>query len=130
SRSLPRVADALLPALDAAGVPVVDAGAELPPAHDPVVAALLLLLHTALEGGRGTDTEATLRLLSGPIGTAHPVAMRRLRRGLRPSGIGEGVAREQGLHRMVDDEKERYDDRTAAVDAAPAPQAGAAHRAT
>src|SRR5699024_9487668 len=59
SRSLPRVADALLPALDAAGVPVVDAGAELPPAHDPVAAALLLLLHTALGGGRGADTGLT-----------------------------------------------------------------------
>lgn len=119
SRSLPRVADALLPALDAAGVPVVDAGAELPPAHDPVVAALLLLLHTALEGGRGTDTEATLRLLSGPIGRADPVAMRRLRRGLRRSGIGGGVPSAEVLRGLVLADEEPSDTGLTAVELAP-----------
>ena len=101
TRSLPRVADALLAALDAAGVPVVDAGAELPPAHDPVVAALLLLLRSALEGADGTDAERTLALLSGPIGRADPVAMRRLRRGIRRSGIGGSEPSAETLRRLV-----------------------------
>lgn len=101
TRSLPRVADALLAALDAAGVPVVDAGAELPPAHDPVVAALLLLLRSALEGPGGTDAERTLALLSGPIGRADPVAMRRLRRGIRRSGIGGSEPSAETLRRLV-----------------------------
>src|SRR5699024_4889184 len=123
SRSLPRVADALLPALDAAGVPVGDAGAELPPAHDPVVAALLLLLHTALEGGRGTDTEATLRLLSGPIGRADPVAMRRLRRGLRRSGIGGGVPSAGVLRGLGLADEEPSGTGLPAVDSAPVSRA-------
>ncbi|MFN3602416.1 MAG: PD-(D/E)XK nuclease family protein [Dietzia sp.] len=101
SRSLPGVVDALLPALDAAGVPVVDAGAELPPAHDPVVAALLLLLRSALQGADGTDAEHTLALLSGPIGRADAVAMRRLRRGIRRSGIGGSVPSAQTLRDLV-----------------------------
>lgn len=101
TRSLPRVVDALLPALDAAGVPVVDAGAELPPAHDPVVAALLLLLTSALEGEYETDTDRTLELLSGPIGRADAVAMRRLRRGLRRSGTGGSRQSAEILHELV-----------------------------
>ncbi|MEH6821558.1 MAG: ATP-dependent DNA helicase [Dietzia psychralcaliphila] len=101
SRSLPGVVDALLPALDAAGVPVVDAGAELPPAHDPVVAALLLLLRSALRGADGTDAEHTLALLSGPIGRADAVAMRRLRRGIRRSGIGGSEPSAETLRALV-----------------------------
>ena len=101
SRSLPAVVDALLPALDAAGVPVVDAGAELPPAHDPVVAALLLLVRSALQGADGTDAERILTLLSGPIGRADAVAMRRLRRGIRRSGIGGSEPSAQTLRTLV-----------------------------
>lgn len=101
TRSLPRVVDSLLPALDAAGVPVVDAGAELPPSHDPVVAALLLLLASAVEGDRGTDADRTLMLLSGPIGRADAVAMRRLRRGLRRSGIGGSQQSAEILRELV-----------------------------
>lgn len=101
TRSLPRVADALLAALDAAGVPVVDAGAELPPAHDPVVAALLLLLRSVVEGEDLTDEARILTLLSGPIGRADAVAMRRLRRGIRRSGIGGVEPSAATLRRLV-----------------------------
>lgn len=101
TRSLPRVADALLAALDAAGVPVVDAGAELPPAHDPVVAALLLLLRSVVEGDQNTDEERILTLLAGPIGRADAVAMRRLRRGIRRSGIGGAEPSASTLRRLV-----------------------------
>lgn len=88
TRSLPRVTDALLPALDAAGVPVVDAGAELPPSHDPVVSALLLLVRSTLDGAGAADAESMLAMVAGPVGRADAVAMRRLRRGLRRSGFG------------------------------------------
>ncbi|MGX1767273.1 PD-(D/E)XK nuclease family protein [Dietzia sp. NPDC055343] len=101
TRSLPRVADALLASLDAAGVPVVDAGAELPPAHDPVVAALLLLLRSVAEGDEFTDEERILTLLAGPIGRADAVAMRRLRRGIRRSGIGGAEPSATTLRRLV-----------------------------
>lgn len=104
TRSLPRMTDALLPALDAAGVPVVDAGAQLPPAHDPVVAALLALVRSALPGaerGPHADPTAVLALLSGPIGRADPVAMRRLRRGLRRSGHGGSRPSAETLRDLV-----------------------------
>jgi superfamily I DNA/RNA helicase/RecB family exonuclease len=119
SRSLPGVVDALLPALDAAGVPVVDAGAELPPAHDPVVAALLLLLRSALEGAPGTDAERTLALLSGPIGRADAVAMRRLRRGIRRTGIGGSEPSAETLRSLVLDEQARAPSGLTAVELAP-----------
>ena len=101
TRSLPRVSDALLAALDAAGVPVVDAGAELPPAHDPVVAALLLLLRSVAQADDHTDEDRILTLLSGPIGRADAVAMRRLRRGIRRSGIGGSEPSATTLRRLI-----------------------------
>lgn len=101
TRSLSRVADALHVALDAAGVPVVDAGAELPPAHDPVVAALILLLRSVVEGEEETDEDRILTLLAGPIGRADAVAMRRLRRGIRRSGIGGVDSSATTLRRLV-----------------------------
>ena len=119
TRSLPRVVDALLPALDAAGVPVVDAGAELPPAHDPVVAALLLLLRSAVEGAEGTDAERTLALLSGPIGRADAVAMRRLRRGIRRSGIGGSEPSAETLRTLVLDGQDPGPSGLTAVELAP-----------
>ncbi|WP_017836602.1 PD-(D/E)XK nuclease family protein [Dietzia sp. UCD-THP] len=119
SRSLPRVVDTLLPALDAAGVPVVDAGAELPPAHDPVVAALLLLVRSALQGADGTDAEQTLALLSGPIGRADAVAMRRLRRGIRRSGIGGSAPSAETLRALVLAEGDPVPSGLTAVELAP-----------
>ena len=104
TRSLPRMTDALLPALDAAGVPVVDAGAELPPAHDPVVAALLAVIRSALPGassGPAADPTAVLALLAGPIGRADPVAMRRLRRGLRRAGVDGARPSAEALRDLV-----------------------------
>lgn len=119
TRSLPRVADALLTALDAAGVPVVDAGAELPPARDPVAAALLLLIRTTLTGETGPDAESALTLLSGPVGRADAVAMRRLRRGLRRSGVGGGEPSAETLRRLVVAEEEQIPPGLTAVELAP-----------
>lgn len=109
TRSLPRMTDALLPALDAAGVPVVDAGAQLPPAHDPVVAALLAVVRSALPGagaGPHADATAVLGLLSGPIGRADPVAMRRLSRGLRRTGTGGARPSAETLRDLVTAEED------------------------
>ncbi|WP_255584258.1 PD-(D/E)XK nuclease family protein [Dietzia sp. ANT_WB102] len=119
TRSLPRVADALLAALDAAGVPVVDAGAEIPPAHDPVASGLLLLVRSAVEGEAGTDAERTLAMLSGPIGRADAVAMRRLRRGLRRSGIGGLEPSADTLRRLVLAKEDQIPPGLTAVELAP-----------
>lgn len=119
TRSLTRVADPILAALDAAGVPVVDAGAEIPPAHDPVAAGLLALVRSAVEGGAGTDEDRTLALLSGPIGRADALAMRRLRRGLRRSGIGGSEPSARTLRRLVLDEGDQLPPGLTAVELAP-----------
>ena len=119
TRSLPRVADALHAALDAAGVPVVDAGAELPPAHDPVVAALLLLLRSVVEGEDLTDEARILTLLAGPIGRADAVAMRRLRRGIRRSGIGGVEPSATTLRRLVLAEEDQLPQGLTVVELAP-----------
>ncbi len=119
TRSLPRVSDALLAALDAAGVPVVDAGAELPPAHDPVVAALLLLLRSVVEDEALTDESRVLTLLAGPIGRADAVAMRRLRRGIRRSGIGGIEPSATTLRRLVLAEEDQLPPGLTVVELAP-----------
>ena len=119
TRSLPRVADALLSALDAAGIPVVDAGAELPPAQDPVAAALLLLLRSAVEREEATDAERVLTMLSGPIGRADAVAMRRLRRGLRRSGIGGTATSAETLRGLVLADEDQIPPGLTAVELAP-----------
>lgn len=119
TRSLPRVADALLAALDAAGIPVVDAGAELPPAQDPVAAALLLLLRSVVEKESATDAERVLTMLSGPVGRADAVAMRRLRRGLRRSGIGGTETSAETLRRLVLADDDQIPPGLTAVELAP-----------
>lgn len=119
TRSLPRVADALLAALDAAGVPVVDAGAELPPAQDPVVAALLMLLRSVVRPRDATDAEYVLSMLSGPVGRADAVALRRLRRGLRRSDIGGTETSAETLRRLVLADDEQVPPGLTAVELAP-----------
>ncbi|WP_238529324.1 ATP-dependent DNA helicase [Dietzia alimentaria] len=119
TRSLPRVADSLLAALDAAGIPVVDAGAELPPARDPVAAALLLLLRSVVEREDATDAERVLTMLSGPVGRADAVAMRRLRRGLRRSGIGGTDTSAETLRRLVLADEDQIPQGLTAVELAP-----------
>ena len=130
TRSLPRVADAVLSALDAAGVPVVDAGAELPPARDPVAAALLLLVRTCLAGREGTRADQVLTLLSGPVGRADAVAMRRLRRGLRRAGVGGGEPSAETLRKLVVSEEGQIPAGLTAVELAPVTRVRRARAAT
>lgn len=92
ARSVPRVLPPLRRALLAAGVPVATATSELPLARQHGVGGLLAVLR-ALSGGEFTGEDA-LALLSGPIGGAEPVSLRRLRRGLRRVELAAGGDRD------------------------------------
>lgn len=91
-RSVPRVLPPLRRALLAAGVPVTTAAAELPLARQHAVGGLLLALRV-VAGGPFTGEDA-LALLSGPVGGADPVTLRRLRRGLRRIELAGGGERD------------------------------------
>lgn len=65
---------------DSVGIPIVDAGAEVPPAEDPMVRALLDVIESVL---RAPDEQDTRALLMGPLGKADPADFRDLRRTLR-----------------------------------------------
>lgn len=92
ARSVPRVLPPLRRALLAAGVPVTTAASELPLARRHGVAGLLSVMR-ALVGGEFTGEDA-LALLTGPIGGAEPVSLRRLRRGLRRVELASGGDRD------------------------------------
>lgn len=92
ARSVPRVLPPLRRALLAAGVPVTTAASELPLAKQHGVAGLLSVMR-ALVGGEFTGEDA-IALLSGPIGGAEPVSLRRLRRGLRRVELASGGDRD------------------------------------
>nr|WP_024795492.1 ATP-dependent DNA helicase [Tomitella biformata] len=91
-RSVPSSLAALRRALLAAGVPVTTAANELPLARLHGVSSLLLALR-ALTGAEFTGDDA-LALVSGPLGGADPVALRRLRRGLRRAELASGRERD------------------------------------
>lgn len=91
-RSVPRVLAPLRRSLLAAGVPVTTAASELPLARQHAVGGLLLALR-AIAGGPFTGEDA-LALVSGPVGGADPVTLRRLRRGLRRVELAAGGERD------------------------------------
>ena len=91
-RSVPRAIAPLRRALSAAGVPLVTPASELP-LHRQHGAVGLLLVLRALVDDR-FDGEDALALLSGPIGGADPVGLRRLRRGVRRVEIAAGGERD------------------------------------
>ncbi len=76
-RSLPTLRRALL----AAGVPIAAPVDELPLGRQPAVVPLLLVLRYATRPGE-LDADAATALLTSPLGSADPMRMRRLRRGL------------------------------------------------
>lgn len=78
ARSLP----VLHRALRTAGVPVGDVGDDLPLASRPAVRPLLFVLRAVL-WPRLLNAELAEMLLSSPLGGADPMALRKLRRGLR-----------------------------------------------
>ncbi|SNT33469.1 ATP-dependent helicase [Rhodococcoides kyotonense] len=91
-RSVPRVVAPLRRALQAAGVPVVTPASELPLHRQHGTVGLLLVLRAMVD--ESFDGEDALALLSGPIGGADPVALRRLRRGVRRIELASGGERD------------------------------------
>ncbi|MBJ8348793.1 ATP-dependent helicase [Antrihabitans sp. YC2-6] len=90
-RSVPLSYAPLRRALSAAGVPVTTAVSELPLARQRGAAWLLLVLQATSAEFSGDDAIA---LLSSPLGGADPVALRRLRRGLKRIEMKRGGDRE------------------------------------
>ena len=81
SRSARRTLPALRRALLAAGVPIAAPPDELPLARQPAVVPLLMVLRYAARPDE-LDADAATALLTSPLGSADPMRMRRLRRGL------------------------------------------------
>ncbi|MPY85642.1 MAG: AAA family ATPase [Actinophytocola sp.] len=81
-RSAGRTFPVLQRALRAAGVPIAAAADELPLARNPAVRPLLTALRVAADPSL-LDARLAEELLSSPLGGADPLALRRLRRGLR-----------------------------------------------
>ncbi|MEU4807116.1 ATP-dependent DNA helicase [Actinosynnema sp. NPDC023587] len=112
TRSLPVLQRALL----AAGVPVAVPTDELPPARQPAVAPFLALLRCAATPG-SLDEDTAAMLLASSLGGADPLALRRLRRGLRRLEMAAGGDRPSGelLVEVIES-----DDRLAALEDAEA----------
>ncbi|WP_373292293.1 ATP-dependent helicase [Actinokineospora fastidiosa] len=88
-RSATRSVPVLHRALAAAGVPVAAPGDELPLAQQPAVRPLLAVLRCAASPDQLDPATAEL-LLSSQLGGADPLALRRLRRGLRRLEVAAG----------------------------------------
>lgn len=69
-------------ALRAAGVPIASAAEELPLARQPAIRPVLAVLRVAADPDV-LDVDLAETLLSSPLGGADPLALRRMRRGLR-----------------------------------------------
>ncbi len=82
-------------ALLAAGVPVAVPSDELPLAQQPSVRPLLALVRAAASPG-SLDEDTAAMLLSSAYGGADPLALRRLRRGLRRLEMAAGGDRPSG----------------------------------
>jgi len=90
-RSLPVLRRALL----AAGVPLAVPAEDLPLMRHAVVRPLLELLRAAASAVP-LDEDTAVLLLSGPLGGADPLALRKLRRGLRRLELAGGGERGSG----------------------------------
>lgn len=90
-RALPTLRRAML----TAGVPLAMPREELPLARHPAVWPFLALLRTATRPD-WLDEDAAVALLSSPLGGAHPLALRRLRRGLRWLAVAGADQRSSG----------------------------------
>lgn len=106
-RSVPASSAVLRRALAAAGVPMATAANELPLARQHGASALLLALRAITarpspvrSGERRSSartsftTDDAVALVAGPIGGADPIALRRLRRGIRRAELDSGRDRE------------------------------------
>ncbi|MBC6469416.1 ATP-dependent helicase [Actinomadura alba] len=93
-RSAVRQVPVLRRALSQAGVPVVVAGDEVPLYAEPAVRPIIILLRCALKRGHLND-EMAEDLLTGPLGGADALSMRRLKRALRDLEALSGGERPQ-----------------------------------
>ncbi|MDJ0361159.1 ATP-dependent DNA helicase [Rhodococcus sp. H29-C3] len=91
-RSVPRTIAPLRRALQSAGVPIVTPASEIPVHRQHGAVGLLLVLRAIVD--ESFDGEDALALLSGPIGGADPVSLRRLRRGIRRIELSSGGERD------------------------------------
>lgn len=91
-RSAVRTFPVLQRALRASGVPIAVAADELPLARNPAVRPLLTVLKVAAHPTL-VDAEIAEQLLASPLGGADPLALRRLRRGLRRLELASGGRR-------------------------------------
>ncbi|OZE20949.1 ATP-dependent DNA helicase [Rhodococcus sp. 05-2254-6] len=99
-RSVPRTLAPLRRALHGAGVPMITPTSELPLHRQHGAVGLLLVLRAISDPS--FDGEDALALLSGPIGGADPVGLRRLRRGVRRLELASGGERDSAeLLRVV-----------------------------
>ena len=90
SRSARRSLPVLRRALLAAGVPIAVPADEVPLARQPAVVPLLMVLRYAARPD-DLDADAATALLTSPLGSADPMRLRRLRRGLlRLHAAGQG----------------------------------------
>ncbi|GLZ35905.1 DNA helicase [Lentzea sp. NBRC 105346] len=111
-RSTTRELPVLQRALLAAGVPVAVPSDELPLAQQPAVRPFLSLLRCAAVPG-SLDEDTAAMLLSSALGGADPLALRKLRRGLRRLEMAAGGDRPSGqlLVEVIEN-----DDRLAALE--------------
>ena len=79
-------------ALRAAGVPIASTAEELPLARQPAVRPLLAVLRVAADP-QVLDVDLAEMLLASPLGGADPLALRRMRRGLRRLELAGGGER-------------------------------------
>lgn len=91
-RSSARTFPVLQRALRAAGVPIASTAEELPLARNPAIRPLLTALSVAANPSI-LDPEVAEELLSSRLGGADPLALRRLRRGLRRLELAGGGQR-------------------------------------
>jgi superfamily I DNA/RNA helicase/RecB family exonuclease len=105
-------------ALAAAGVPVAIPTDELPLAQQPAVRPFLGLLRCAADR-EALDASMAVMLLSSPLGGADPMALRRLRRGLRRLELAAG--RERPSDELLVEALDTHDKLVALQDAEAAP---------
>ncbi|WP_189054849.1 ATP-dependent helicase [Longimycelium tulufanense] len=106
-RSTANTLPVLRRALLAAGVPVAVPADELPLAQQPAVWPFLALLRAAARPST-LDSDLAAALLVSPLGGADPLALRRLRRGLRRLELAAGGDRGSGellVEALTSDEK-------------------------
>ncbi|MBB4137590.1 ATP-dependent helicase [Gordonia humi] len=109
-RSVPRALPALRRAFSSAGVPMATPSSDVPIHRQRAVEAFTLVLRLA--GGQTVEPDEVIALFSGPIGSADPAQLRRLRRGVRRIDDASGTDRDSltslGLALVSPEAAEQY----------------------